>query len=281
MNFKFNCYAVRVGAVILCALFLLSGCSKQNTDRTSESNDENYVSTETAVPSEGIRREKKNDKKTDDREKVKEGYVICVDPGHGFVDGGCGEGIWEDGTLEKDINLAVANKLKADLTNLGFSVVMTHDGTTFGKTSADDGNQIFNPSERVAYANTLDIDYYVSIHVNSYETNPDTNGIRIYYENANNWRKVNTDDERIAQCIADSIGSEMQVSPQIFDQTTASYQVVRETMVAASLIEIGFCTNPTDAANLVNDEWQEKMAQAIADGLYNYYTSLSEGEKYA
>lgn len=72
---------------------------------------------------------------------------------------------------------------------------MTHDGTTFGKTYTDDGNQIFNPSERVAYANSLDIDYYISIHVNSYDKNPDTSGIRIYYENGNNWRKANTNDE--------------------------------------------------------------------------------------
>jgi N-acetylmuramoyl-L-alanine amidase len=280
MNLMLNCHAVRIGAGLLCALLLFSGCS---SEQAAENNEENFVSTETALPGTGIRREKKKDKTSDDREKVKEGYVICVDPGHGFVDGGCGDGIWEDGTLEKDINLAVANKLKEDLTNLGFSVVMTHDGTTFGKTAEDNGDQIFNPSERVAYANTLDIDYYVSIHVNSYEANLDTCGIRIYYENENNWRKVDTNDEIIAQSIADSIENEMDPtpSPQIFDQSVASYQVTRETMVAASLIEIGFCTNPTDAANMVDDEWQSEIAQAIADGLYSYYTGLSEGENYA
>ena len=256
---------------------LLSGCSKKNNEQPTDGAETTPVSTETAVPADGIGRDVTVKEVVDNRPKVKDGYTICIDPGHGFVDGGCGDGIWEDGTLEKDVNLAVANKLKDDLTALGFSVVMTHDGTTFGKTSADDGNQIFNPSERVAYANSLDIDYYVSIHVNSYDKNPDTSGIRIYYENVNNWRKVNTNDEAIAQSIADSIETEMdpKPAPQIFDQTTASYQVVRETTVAASLIEIGFCTNPTDAANMVNDEWQTELSQAIADGLYTYYTALT------
>lgn len=277
MNFKKNCFAVRVVAGTLCVLMLLSGCSKKNNEQPEDVAETTPVSTETAVPAEGIGRDVTVKEVVDNRPKVKDGYTICVDPGHGFVDGGCGDGIWEDGTLEKDINLAVANKLKDDLTALGFSVVMTHDGTTFGKTSADDGNQIFNPSERVAYANSLDIDYYISIHVNSYDKNPDTSGIRIYYENGNNWRKVNTNDEAIAQSIAASIETEMnpKPAPQIFDQTTASYQVVRETTVAASLIEIGFCTNATDAANMVNDEWQTELSQAIADGLYTYYTSLT------
>ena len=277
MNFKKNCFAERVAAGTLCVLMLLSGCSKKNNEQPENGAETTRVSAETAVPADGIGRDVTVKEVVDNRPKVKDGYTICVDPGHGFVDGGCGDGIWEDGTLEKDINLAVANKLKDDLTALGFSVVMTHDGTTFGKTSADDGNQIFNPSERVAYANSLDIDYYISIHVNSYDKNPDTSGIRIYYENGNNWRKVNTNDEAIAQSIADSIKTEMdpKPAPQIFDQTTASYQVVRETTVAASLIEIGFCTNATDAANMVNDEWQTELSQAIADGLYTYYTALT------
>lgn len=277
MNFKKNCFAVQAVAGTLCVLMLLSGCSKKNNEQPTDGAETTPVSTETAVPADGIGRDVTVKEVVDNRPKVKDGYTICIDPGHGFVDGGCGDGIWEDGTLEKDVNLAVANKLKDDLTALGFSVVMTHDGTTFGKTSADDGNQIFNPSERVAYANSLDIDYYVSIHVNSYDKNPDTSGIRIYYENGNNWRKVNTNDEAIAQSITDSIETEMdpKPAPQIFDQTTASYQVVRETTVAASLIEIGFCTNPTDAANMVNDEWQTQLSQAIADGLYTYYTALT------
>lgn len=277
MNFKKNCFAVRAVAGTLCVLMLLSGCSKKNNEQPADVAETTPVSTETAVPADGIGRDVTVKKVDDNRPKVKEEYTICIDPGHGFVDGGCGDGIWEDGTLEKDINLAVANKLKDDLTALGFSVVMTHDGTTFGKTYTDDGNQIFNPSERVAYANSLDIDYYISIHVNSYDKNPDTSGIRIYYENGNNWRKVNTNDEAIAQSIADSIETEMnpKPAPQIFDQKTVSYQVVRETTVAASLIEIGFCTNPTDAANMVSDEWQTQLSQAIADGLYTYYTSLT------
>ncbi len=264
-------------ATVLCALTLFAGCSKDEIEQTDETDSEETAEAETAIPADGIGRDITFREVVDDREKVDGNYVICVDPGHGFVDGGCGDGIWADGTLEKDINLAVAMKLKDDLTALGFTVVMTHDGENFGKTSTDDGNQIFNPGERVAYANSLSIDYYVSIHVNSYESNPDTSGIRIYYEDDNNWRKVGLNDEIIAQSIADAIYEKMSpsVRPQIYDQTTASYQVVRETRVAASLIEIGFCTNATDAANMVDDDWQSELAQSIADGLYNYYTQLT------
>lgn len=259
---------------MLFVSMLFSACSKE--ENTDQSGIKSNIKTEAATPSDGVGREKKEAASSVNKQKIIGNYVICIDPGHGFVDGGCGEGIWADGTLEKDINLAVAKKLENDLTSVGFSVIMTHDGTAQSIVGKDDGNQIFNVNERVAYANTLDIDYFISIHVNSYEKNPDTSGIRIYYEDDNNWRKVGKESDVVAKAIANSIKSEMKpsVSPVICDQEVASYGVVRETLVAASLIEIGFCTNETDAANMVNDEWQSSLAQAIADGIYTYYSDF-------
>lgn len=258
---------------ILFAALMFSACSKkENADISDENIGKSSAKTEAAEPSDGVGRKKKETAVS--AKNISSDYVICIDPGHGFVDGGCGEGIWADGTLEKDITLAIAKKLDEELTSVGFSVIMTHDGTEQSIVGKDDGNQIFNTTERVAYANTLDIDYFISIHVNSYDTNPDISGIRIYYEDDNNWRKVGKESDLVVQAIANSIKSEMKpsVSPVVCDQEVVSYAVVRETLVAASLIEIGFCTNETDAANMVNDEWQSSLAQAIADGIYTYYS---------
>ena len=50
--------------------------------------------------------------------------VIIIDPGHGGFDGGA---VGVNGTVEKDINLAISLKLRDMLTDAGFSVVMTRD----------------------------------------------------------------------------------------------------------------------------------------------------------
>lgn len=269
-------------AAVMCAISVLlsaisCGSAKESAD-TSGIKTDGTVQTDPATPASGIGRdaadETDSETKTERTPAEDNGYVICVDPGHGFEDGGCGEGVWEDGTLEKDINLSVAKKLKSHLELLGFTVILTHDGTAIPKSPLDDGNKKFNPNERVSYVNTLDIDYFVSIHVNSYDSDTSASGTRIYYEDDRNWRKTDKKSDVIADLIAEKINEE--TSPAVkaitYDQGAASYAVVRETLAAASLIEIGFCTNETDAANMVNEEWQDALACAIADGIAAFFT---------
>ena len=40
-----------------------------------------------------------------------------------------------------------------------------------------------------------------------------------------------------------------------------------ETKAPASLVEVGFATNAEDAANMVNPEWQKRVARALALGI--------------
>ena len=269
-------------AAAICAISVLfsavsCGSAKGSADTGGAKTDETSQA-ELATPASGVGRDAADETESETKAArtpaAANGYVICIDPGHGFEDGGCGDGVWKDGTLEKDINLSVANKLKSYLELLGFTVILTHDGTEIPKSPIDDGNKRFNPNERVSYVNTLDIDYFISIHVNSYDSDTSASGTRIYYEDDRNWRKTDKKSDVIADLIAEKINEE--TSPAVkavtYDQGSASYAVVRETLVAASLIEIGFCTNETDAANMVNDEWQDALACAIADGIAAFYT---------
>ena len=200
-------------------------------------------------------------------------FTILIDPGHGFEDGGAGDGILPSGILEKDINLAIANYLKEDLTDYGFQTIMSHDGKSFPKTAVDDNNNKFRPEERIAYANSLDIDYYISIHVNSH-TDPNASGARVYYQQT--WVKENQNSEVITRYVANSIDDAFIGDVDVVTHNDVSLAVTRETKAAATLVEVGFCTNPTDAANMIQAEWQEQMAQAMADGIHQYYTDNVE-----
>lgn len=200
-------------------------------------------------------------------------FTVLIDPGHGFEDGGAGDGILPDGYLEKDVNLAIANYLKEDLTEYGFQIIMSHDGVTFPQSVNYDNNNKFNPNERVAYANQQNIDYYISIHVNSH-TDPNASGARVYYQQT--WVKENQNSEAITRYVANSIDDAFTGDVDVVVHNDVSLAVTRETKAAATLVEVGFCTNPTDAANMIQPEWQAQMAQAMADGIHQYYTENVE-----
>lgn len=256
-----------LAAVLAGVMLLGTACGSEESE---EKKSRYTASTKAAEPSFGIGRDLEVKKATDPVEP--KDYTICIDPGHGFVDGGTGEGVFEDGILEKDINLAVAKLLVEDLEALGFKTVMTHNGVDLPKGDVDK-NQIFNVKERSAYANTLDIDYYVSIHVNSLD---DTSvyGMQIYYEQ--NGNKVNEWSAQIAEHIAGSLEDTFPdyKSPTIWNDKTL--EVTRETKAAASLIEIGFCTNEGDRNNMIDPDWQSQFSQAVADGINEFFTDLEK-----
>ncbi len=266
----------KIIALILVALLILSfvSCSVETGDESlADLSDDGYPP---AIPSEGIGRE---DEEQNAPTPDNNGLVICVDPGHGFLDGGCGDGYLPDGILEKDVNLAIAKMLRDELLLRGFDVIMTHDGVSFPKSAIDDGNQKFNPNERVSYVNTLDIDYFISIHVNSFVSDSSVDGMRIYFKETS--RKTEKISEEVALSLSDAVYGEFPDAkePVVVDHTDdASFAVIRETVAPAALVEVGFATNASDAANMVNPEWQARVAEALAEGIENYFVENEDGE---
>lgn len=204
------------------------------------------------------------------------GIIICIDPGHGFVDGGAGDGILPDGILEKDINLSIANKLSEDLTMLGYTTILTHDGVNLPDAAIYD--QIFNANERAAYANSITMDYFISIHVNSAQSS-DAEGSRIYYYD--NSIKVNPIGGVIAELMGKAIEENMpeDLDPIVIDQSEDPYNsfaLCRDVKYPSALVEVGFCTNENDAEKMVNESWQERFAQSLANGINEYFTKYAK-----
>ena len=207
------------------------------------------------------------------------GILVCVDPGHGFEDGGSGDAetsFYPAGTLEKDITLAVATLVRDDLDKRGFQTVMTHNGVDHPEYDFD-YNWKFNPNERVAMMNALDPDFIVSIHTNT-AGNPDACGVEIYYDHVSG-AKANDWNEPAAETIAAAIDDLVEITDETdlrnpLNAENASLAVIRDTHPAAVLIELGFCTNEQDAKNLTDPEWQASAADAIAEGIERFFDSL-------
>ncbi len=206
--------------------------------------------------------------------------LICVDPGHGFEDGGSGDAetsFYPDGVLEKDITIVVANMVSEDLQKRGFKTVMTHDGIHMPETYNWDGNDRFNPNERVAMMNDLNPDFIVSIHTNT-AGNPNACGVQVYYNHVSGF-KDNDWNEPAAVSIAEAIDELVEITAETDlrnpeNADNASLAVTRDTHAAAALVELGFCTNEKDAANLIDPIWQASVADAIAEGIERFFDSM-------
>ena len=196
--------------------------------------------------------------------------TVCLDPGHGFDDVGTDSAFLGE-LAEKDITLAVTLLIKDKLTALGYEVVLTHDGKSFPKSSVDDGNNLFNPKERIDYAAGLDIDFYLSIHCDTYAADSRVMGTRIYYSKDTDFTEESADAAgRMMRGINSALPDEKKavLKEMEFD---AAYYVVRAASVPSVLIEMGFVTNQTDAKNMLSEEWQLAFAEGIANGLHTYF----------
>lgn len=242
-------------------LFTLFSCSSGNDEYLSFSRDQ-------IIPSDTSIDDNISGSNTADHQ-----FTICIDPGHGFEDGGASSSYTS--LLEKDITLAISNKLSEALKS-NFNVVFTHDGITIPKTSIDDNNNKFNPQERATYINSLEnIDYLISLHCNLYDGVEDVSGTRIYYYDGPD--KNSENDKEIADIICKDLNT---VFPQRVPAFTESqpFYVIKYINVPASLIEMGFMTSENDVKDLTDENWQNEFVKSVSNSLKNYFYTENDND---
>lgn len=183
--------------------------------------------------------------------------TIVVDVGHGGWDPGK---VSADGIKEKDINLAIALKLRDALEEKGCRVILTRtEDTALG---GSDGNSTKNSDmrARIAIMEQESPDYVISIHQNSY-SDPSVHGAQAFYYSTSS----------VSQSMAETIQRYLidQVDPENHRQakTGNDYYILRKSPCPAVIVECGFLSNPTEAANLTDDEYQQKIADAICNAI--------------
>ena len=194
--------------------------------------------------------------------------TICLDAGHGFKDSGAQNDLISPYT-EADINYSITEKLAQYLTEFGIKVILLHDGTSIPKGYDVDQNGVFDVGERVTYSDALGAALYISIHCDSFESDPDVCGTRIYYQ-----AQDSSPISSICSSIADSIDNSKicqkptRLKPMLSDD---AFAVIRNRGEMLSLlVECGFITNHTDAAMLCDSNWQSEFAKALAEGIKDF-----------
>lgn len=188
-------------------------------------------------------------------------YTVTIDAGHGGTDAGNVSG---SGLKEKDVDLSVALKTGKILEQNGVNVVYTRkdDNVTW--------NDSTNLQARFDVSNNSKSNLFVSIHVNCYTGSSLVNGIETYYRAS--------DDS--AKSTAGNIQSELisytGLSNRGIKEGTAQHKILMGTTAPAVMVELGFMTNPKESQLIGSEDFQNKSASAIANGILKSLSSLKE-----
>ena len=188
---------------------------------------------------------------------------IVLDAGHGEPDGGA---VGVNGTLEKDINLAIVQKLQEVLEGKGVEVILTRDGDS-GLQDESAGTihkmKVSDMNKRLDVIKDSGADLFVSIHMNSF-TSSKVHGLHIFYD------KSHPDVEETAKKIQDNIGEVTGAETHTVKTADESLFLMKNSPIPAILVECGFLSNPEEEKKLNDEEYQAKIAWAIASALENY-----------
>ena len=182
--------------------------------------------------------------------------IIVLDPGHGGSDAGA---IGSAGVREKTVSLAVSLKAQRLLANAGYQVVMTR--TTDIDVAAPGVSDATELQARVDKA-PPNAALFISVHCNAF-SNSGANGVETYH--APNAVK----GERLARLLNEELIKFGGLNNR--GVKAARFYVMTHSQCPASLIELGFITNPREERLLASDDYQQKLAQAITNAVNRYF----------
>jgi N-acetylmuramoyl-L-alanine amidase len=186
-------------------------------------------------------------------------YTIVVDSGHGGRDNGCSG---SQGSIESEINLEVAKKLKSYIESFGIRVVMTRsDGNGLYESNVDNYKQS-DMQKRLEIINNASPDMVISIHQNSYRDSSQR-GAQVFYQ----------EEDDGSMGFANSIQSQLlsQLPEARQESNRGDYYILKECGLPAVLVECGYLTNTEEERLLMTEEYQSKVAYAIMCGVVKYF----------
>ena len=192
------------------------------------------------------------------------GKTIVIDAGHGKPDEGAES---RSGTTEAETNLKIALKLQNLLEQSGCSVVLTRsdenaiydiDSKTLRQKKVSD---IHN---RVKIGNESSADIFVSIHLNKIPQQQ-YDGWQTFY-NANS-----AEGQKLAVSIQNNLNDAIQRENNRVAKTIDNIYIVKHVEIPTTIVECGFLSNPDEEKLLLEDEYQNRLAWGIYNGIIDYF----------
>lgn len=217
--------------------------------------------------------------------------TIVIDAGHGGEEQGA-KG--PQGTLEKDVTLGVARRLKAAIeARLGTRVILTREA-----------DQTVGLDERAAVANNNKADLFISLHANA-SVRGIASGAEVFYLSLADYgaqaqRVAQGESEALpvfgggtrdievilwemaqarhieqsaalAALVESALRERVPMSPRAIQQ--APFRVLVGANMPAVLVEMGFITNPEQEKQLASEAFQSSVVQALVDSITRFRDS--------
>lgn len=192
---------------------------------------------------------------------------VIIDAGHGGEDGGA---VGVDGIVEKDINLAIALKLKDLLEVSGYEVIMTREKD---QAIYDDSAKSLREKKRSDLKNRMGIinknkenhTVFVSVHQNKFP-NPKYFGTQIFYS------VNNPKSQELANKLKESVVGLIQPeNDREIKPSNEKIYLLHNAQIPAVIVECGFLSNEQEAKKLTNEKYQGDIAFSIYCGIIDYF----------
>ena len=190
----------------------------------------------------------------------KKKYIVCVDPGHGGTDPGK---VGISGQLEKDINLAIAKKLKTYLEASDVTVVLTRDKDMGLYSSGDAHKKMADMRKRCQLIEEVKPDLVISIHQNSYHEEAIRGGQVFYY-------KTSVRGKKLAQILQERFDYVLGDANKRQAKANDNYYLLLHVKEPIIIAECGFLSNWEEAEKLETKEYQDRLAWTLHMGIMEY-----------
>ena len=202
--------------------------------------------------------------------------TIAIDPGHNYGGDRGAESTIDGRTYEEvELNMEVSLKLKTELEERGYDVVMTREEGDEEK--IEESQSLKN---RVIIANNAKADFFVSIHHNSASGIQTAKGVETYYSSAEQgdefkggaaFNKIDI-SKKMATIINNNIVKDLNLNNRGIKDSSL---FIRSTNMPSVLVEVGFITNEEEAERCSDSKSQQKVAEAIADAIDENFNNKS------
>ena len=256
-----------------------AGCSPGNEKEEEPVKKVEDLVIEVDQPEAAQETEQEEDKEKEETPEQKtRTQTVVLDPGHSSVVASgtepLGPGSTENkaadtsgtsgtvsGLTEYELNLTVSQKLRTELQNRGYTVLMTRESNDVPVSCI----------ERADVANNSDADAFVRIHANGSEDSSAKGAMTICITPDNPFYPALYEQARaLSDCIINNL-SEVTGCENDGGWETDSMSGNNWSQVPATIVEMGYMTNPDEDALMATDDYQNKIVKGIADGIDQYF----------
>ena len=192
------------------------------------------------------------------------GKVVVVDAGHGVPDEGAEV---DDGTTEAQTNLKIALKLQNLLEQSGCIVILTRsdeNGIYDLDSKSLKQKKISDIRNRVKIGNKSSADIFVSIHLNKIPEQQ-------YFGWQTFYNKNSEQGQKLAKQIQKNLNEAIQKDNKRVPAKIENIYIINNVEIPTTIVECGFLSNPEEKELLLTDNYQNRLAWGIYNGIIDYF----------